>query len=69
MSDANIDLLGFIFKRYGYKLNEAEYNKVVEWYSQNKTTIKNAKDADDQLQAFLATAFPSFLLTEIPTRP
>lgn len=58
MSNINVDLLGFIFKRYGYKLNDAEYDKVVEWYAQNQTTIKDADDADKQLQAFLATAFP-----------
>lgn|GEM_PF-1437058 len=67
MNNINIELLGCIFKRYGYKLTESEYNKVIEWYKQNHSTFKDNSDADRKLQVFLATEFPgkkTFLFEE-----
>lgn len=58
MSNINSDLLGFIFKRYGYKLTESEYHKVINWYQANDGTFENNNDADKRLRKFLADAFP-----------
>ena len=47
------DIAIYILKKYGYKLTADELDIVIQWYEENKDSIKNEVDLDLEIRAFL----------------